>query len=286
MSDVRLSFQHPALIKPFADYCKVQGWAVQFVLLDEQQCELVVAQADVDKVRAEFTRFVRVPADPRYQSAAWELGETGVSYGDGWWRQLQVLFSRGSGPLSWLLLFSCILVYALQQWQPAAVFNTLMFFPDGPAADNWLSWRWFTPALMHLSTAHLLLNMSLLLTLGGSIERRQGALTLGLLTLIGGLFANIAQYWLVGPWFAGFSGVGYTIVGFYFLMGLRAPRLQYQLAGANFYLAVVFMLAGFADLLWINTANWAHFVGLLCGLCIAALYPAERYNSITDTDIS
>ena len=165
------------------------------------------------------------------------------------------------------------MVFALQQLQPDAMFRSLMFFPTGPDQDNWLSWRWLSPVFLHLSSAHLVLNLSLLLTLGGAIERRQGAWTLVLLTLVGGVLANVAQYWLVGPWFAGFSGVGYTIVGFYFLMGWRSPELKYQLAGANFYISVGFMLAGFADLLWVNTANWAHFVGLLCGLCIAALYP-------------
>lgn len=273
MSDVRLVFQHPAAIKPFADYCRLQGWSVQFVLIDPQHCELWIAQSDVSKVKEEFARFSRAPADPRYQSAAWQLAETGISYGAGWWLQLVALLTRGSGPLTWLLSLTCVVVFALQQLQPDAVFRSLMFFPTGPGTDNWLSWRWFSPAFMHLSTAHLLLNLSVLLTLGGAIERRQGALPLVLLTLLGAVLANVAQFWLVGPWFAGFSGVGYAIIGFYFLMALRAPALKYQLAGANFYISVGFMLAGFADLLWVNTANWAHFAGLLCGLSMAAFYP-------------
>lgn len=279
MSVIRQQFEHPALIKPFADYCRQQGWQVQFVTVDDTRCELCIDESHLPLVSAEFARFMREPSHPRYQSAAWELAETGVSYGSDWAHQLLRLLQRGAGRLTWLLALSCIAVFVMQQVEPTAVFNALMFFHSWPSLDLAWSWRWFSPALLHLSAAHLLLNLSVLLTLGGMIERQQGAATLALVTFIGGVSANIAQFWLSGPWFAGFSGVSYAIVGFYFLMGWRAPTLQYPLAGANFYISIGFMLAGFADVLWVRTANWAHLMGLVSGLLLAAIYPRSRRSS-------
>lgn len=263
----------PASIKPFADYCLQRGWRVRLDISDEHHCDFYVVADDASLVQAEFTRYIQAPHHARYQAAAWERAETGLMYGKGSTSRLLASVWQQTGWLSWCLGGVCVLVYvALLLW-PEQTFQQLMFFTQWPDATDWLSWRWFSPALLHFSAAHLWMNLLVLLTFGGMVERRQGTWTLFVIAICSAGISNSLQFAFSGPWFGGLSGVAYALVGFYFMMGRRAPEFGYRLGGANLVLAVMFMLLGFADMLWVKTANWAHVAGLLLGVVLAVLWP-------------
>lgn len=270
-----LDSDYPALLQPFADFCQQQGWQVQLDIVNPNFCQLFVAESDLLQVQEALEHYSRDPSHPRYQAAAWEKAQPGLSYGQGADASVVQNIWRSTGITTKVLVAACVLVYLWLLVWPQSALHSLMFFTAWPHGADMVSYRWLSPMFLHFSAAHLLMNLSVLMMFGGLIERCQGARPLLMLTLVCGVSANIAQYLLAGPMFGGFSGVGYGIIGFYFVMGKRAPALNYPFAKANFVLAVVFMLFGFADLLWVNTANWAHLIGMLAGIAVAALWPVN-----------
>lgn len=270
-----LDSDYPALMQPFADFCQQQGWQVRLDIVNPHYCQLFVAETDLLQVQTALELYSREPSHPRYQAAAWDKAQPGLSYGQGSDGHLLRSIWQHTGRVTKMLVVSCVLAYLWLLVWPQTALQSLMFFTAWPQGADLLSFRWLSPILLHFSGAHLLMNLSVLMMFGGLIERYHGARALLALTVVCGVSANLAQYLLAGPMFGGFSGVGYGIIGFYFLMAKRAPALNYPLAKANFAVAVAFMLFGFADLLWVNTANWAHLIGMLAGLVVAAIWPIK-----------
>lgn len=259
-----------AVLLPFVSYCQQQQWQVRLEPLADQSVELWVAEQDADVVAMALHAYLQQPADEKYQAAAWQQAElaptssSGFGLPHGIWQQL------GLGT-RWLTVITA-LVYVCQWLWPVPTLRGLVLLPE----TSWLSWRWLTPVFLHFSLEHLLMNLSVLLTIGSRIEQRLGWHGWALLVLVTGIVGNVAQYQLVGPAFGGLSGIGFGLIGFYALAGWRFPSWQFRLGRANLVLALVFLLLGFADLLWVNVANWAHLGGLLAGLLAAAVWPSPR----------
>jgi GlpG protein len=89
------------------------------------------------------------------------------------------------------------------------------------------------------------------------------------LAVLAGFVSNTSQFLLVGPNFGGLSGVVYAIFGFVWIYGWRHPNQPLQLSRPDLVIALVFLALGFADLLWVNTANWAHLTGFISGMLLA-----------------
>ncbi|MCX6988366.1 MAG: rhomboid family intramembrane serine protease [Chlamydiae bacterium] len=145
-------------------------------------------------------------------------------------------------------------------------------------------WRLFTPCLLHSDFLHILFNMSWLWILGRQIEDR---LSKGkLLLFIGcvGVLASLAQYFMSGPYFLGFSGVVVGMAGFIWSRQKKAPWEGYPLQKSTLYFILVYIILmvgleiGLVLLnylssheLGINIANTAHVVGGLVGLGLGRL---------------
>ncbi len=136
-------------------------------------------------------------------------------------------------------------------------------------------WRLITPALVHFSVAHLILNLVWLVDLGSAIEYRQGTGRLGLLFLTIAIGSNLAQAWLAGPAFCGISGVVFGLLGYIWVKSKLDPDCGLSLHPYTVILMLVFFslsLGGaFATLFGISMANGAHAAGLVLGLAFGAV---------------
>ena len=145
-------------------------------------------------------------------------------------------------------------------------------------------WRVVTPAFMHFSALHLLLNLIAFYWLLSQWPKRWSSLRL--VACLAGIAAasNLAQYLWAGPAFGGLSGVVFGLAGLYIGGAIVAryrpgrdsvPPLSLELVG----ILLLTIALGFAGILP-NLADMAHLAGLLAGLLmgitLVLLSPAEQ----------
>lgn len=145
-------------------------------------------------------------------------------------------------------------------------------------------WRLFTPALLHGGFLHILFNMLWLFILGRQIEERLGLSRYLLLSLLLGVFSNVAQYLVSGPVFLGYSGIITGMVGFIWSRQKIAPWEGYPLQkpviifitvfvfvmlalGIFYMIAKFFNFGGERDII----ANTAHVMGGVFGVLLGRL---------------
>lgn len=145
-------------------------------------------------------------------------------------------------------------------------------------------WRLFTPCLLHGGLLHILFNMLWVWLLMRQVEERLPIFKLLLLILIIGVVSNLAQYFMSGPYFLGFSGIVVGLVGFIWVRQRIAPWEGYPLNKQTFIFVLIFVGAMFAleifSLAMIlfsksqatpNIANTAHIVGGITGAILACI---------------
>lgn len=180
-----------------------------------------------------------------------------------------------TAPLVSLLLMTSIvlftLVYGLGQ---IAVYEALFFQPFDAMSVSHQWWRVVTPALMHFSVEHLVFNMIWWGWLGSQVEQRFHWFWLASLFVIIAIASNIAQYCVSGWQFGGMSGVVYGLTGYVWWMQWLRPQVGLNIPIGLVGLSLVWMMLGFADVLWMDMANTAHLVGLISGCCAALCHAA------------
>ncbi len=253
----------------FADYCQAQGWPVQLELVGDDGAILSVSAPILDLVQAEVRHFQQHPTDPRYQAAAWQLAVPKDLQRP---QNITPLFRRirqGTGPLTLLVVVICILLYVFLQIFPEQLLSA--FMAPEVADDNWFSLRWLTPAFIHFSIEHLAFNLLAWMIYAGRMERQLGRQFLFGFVVVTAVTSNLLQWLATGPNFGGLSGVCFALFGFAWLYGVRYPRQILYAERTDLVVSLVFLALGFADMLWVNTANYAHLGGFLMGLLLALL---------------
>lgn len=262
-----------AAAQTFADYCTSRGLPVSVVVLSAQHAELYTEPVVAEQVLAELAAFAAEPDAARYNEAAWQLNQPNTqASGSAGLSSVWTRVRQQSGPLTLWLLAIAVLVYLAMQIWPQQVFTMLRLQEQ----QDLFSLRWWTPVLLHFSAAHLMFNALALLMYGGRLEREIGSGRFLLLLLLVGLGSNVAQALISGPYFGGLSGIVYGIFAFVWWYGLRYPQRGLALSKVDLGLALGFMALGFADLLWVNTANWAHLAGFISGLMLAGVLAKPR----------
>lgn len=185
----------------------------------------------------------------------------------------QLLQQAGLVTILFAVLVS--IVFALLNTQLATViFDTLRIsdtFTDLPWHQPW---RFLTPALLHFSLLHFLFNVFWWWYLGGRVERFYGPSYLLIALVFCGVFSNLMQYLVSGPYFGGLSGVVYGLFGLSVVVSWQRPRHPLFLPTGLIVFMLVWLLLGYTDLLWVSVANTAHSVGLIAGLLLGV---ALRY---------
>ena len=143
-------------------------------------------------------------------------------------------------------------------------------------------WRLFTPAILHLSLLHILFNLLWLLVLGKMVEKNMGRIRYFLFILITGVFSNLCQYAMTGPYFMGISGVLSALIGYIWMRKRIAPWEVYLVRkeSISFFMIFIFAFLGLqlisffvqkfsGYVLPIYIANTGHISGLGFGIVIA-----------------
>ncbi|MAD75787.1 MAG: rhomboid family intramembrane serine protease GlpG [Rheinheimera sp.] len=253
----------------FTDYCQSEGLHVVAQPVSNGPTQLYCDENCAEQVADLLKEFVEDPHHPRYQAAAWQRSQPVAQAGQ---RRIVVPWQKVlSRPITVLMLGICLLVYAWLQLDFRGATNSLQLTVPQQL------WRWFTPALLHFSATHLVFNLLWWLLLGSALERQFGSIRLLNFTVLTAVISNAAQFFLVGTNFGGLSGVVYALFGFCWLSQKRYPRPRPLISDALAMFMVVWLLLGFADVLWISMANWAHLAGLLAGLMLALLIKPPRH---------
>jgi len=137
-------------------------------------------------------------------------------------------------------------------------------------------WRIITPIFIHFGLLHLVFNMFWIKDLGTAIEKRYGALVLGVLVLVIASTSNLAQYLARGPAFGGMSGVVYGLFGYIWMQSRFNPASGFHLDTQTVTLMIVWFVLCLTGMVG-PIANTAHGVGLLAGMAIG--YVSAHINS-------
>ncbi|AGH82287.1 membrane serine peptidase [Psychromonas sp. CNPT3] len=241
---------------------------------DEFNYVLILLKSDQqEQAQHELDAFLENPNADKYLSASWSTGSTKQVRNSAYDTHENLLnnFIAHAGILTHSVLGLCVFVFILMNIGfSESTFRALAFFVNQPF-DLSQSWRFISPAFLHFSLLHIVFNLLWWWQLAGVIEKQQGSARLLILFVFSAIASNLAQYFLVSPYFGGLSGVVYTLVGYCWLSG-RLDKSSLVNLPQSYFLFLLFWLAlGFVDILPVNVANYAHLVGLLAGLIMAIL---------------
>lgn len=263
---------NPAAALLFADYCLSMGLQVHAELANNGPATLYCDEVYYDQVTDLLREFIQQPDHPRYQAAAWQRSQPAAQTGQQ--RIVNIPWANiANSPVTTFVLVLCLVVYGWQQLDFQTATTSLQLTEPSQL------WRWFTPALLHFSLTHLVFNLLWWLLLASALEQRFGSISLMNFTVLTAVISNAAQYFLVGTNFGGLSGVVYALFGFCWLNHKLYPQARPVISDALAVFMVVWLLLGFADVLWVSMANWAHLAGLLAGLAMALLIKPPRVTA-------
>ncbi|PKF63167.1 rhomboid family intramembrane serine protease GlpG [Psychromonas sp. psych-6C06] len=264
-------FQNLRIAQAFSDYLS-QLQISNSIEHDSFHYHVVLNDlTQVERAQAELALFLENPNQEKYLSASWETGNTDTPRSELAYANSHLVrnFIDHAGWLTLSVFLFCVVIYALNtlgMFQPMQ--SGLAFFTYQPF-DYSESWRFITPAFLHFSALHIVFNLLWWWQLAGVVEKQQGKQRLLLLFLFSAIASNLAQYFLVGPYFGGLSGVVYGLVGYCWLFGMLNKNSIVNLPNSYFAFLLGWLALGFIDVLPMNVANYAHLVGLLAGLLLA-----------------
>ena len=267
------SFEHLRLAQALSDYLNSQK-IINVIEHDEFNYHIIIKNIQqLTAAQVELEDFLRDPNQNKYISASWQSGNitpksNELSYANA---NLFSNFKQHGGLVTHSILITCLIIYSLSA---LGFFNPMSslfaFFVQQPF--NYLqSWRFITPALLHFSLLHIVFNLLWWWQLGGLVEKKQGKQRLIILFIFSAIASNLAQFFLVGPYFGGLSGVVYGLVGYCWLSGKLNKKSDVFLPNSMFIFLLGWLVLGFVDFLPVNVANYAHLVGLFAGLILATV---------------
>ena len=184
-------------------------------------------------------------------------------------------FFRGV-PVTNAIVIICTVAYAVIALQAFSLTSTsgsslgdrmILWAPLVQAEP--LGWiRMFTSAFMHLDIGHLVINMMMLILIGGEVERFLGSARYLLVYLVGAFGSSLAVLFMapINPT-AGASGALYALMAIFVAISARTGsdiRGPLVLVAVN--VAYTFMA--------VNVSVWGHLGGLVTGMLLA--WPVTR----------
>lgn len=274
MSDTSQSivaFNQEQVARLLVTYLRAQRMQVDYKYQSGDMPHTIVLSdmAQLDEAKAYIEEFLANPHHEKYQKLAWQQGST-VELSEGGGVFGSARFPKlTETPFTSLILVSCIAAYI------AAFFvgtGLLQMHPLAEIMETGQVWRLIGPVFIHYDEAHIIFNLLWWWMLGGQIEKRFGISTLLMVFATTALVSNIGQLLVSGPNFGGLSGVVYGVVGFVWALGWLRPNWGVSLPNSMFGFLIVWLLLGYADILWVSMANTAHTLGLVSGCALAGLF--------------
>lgn len=164
-------------------------------------------------------------------------------------------------------------------------------------------WRLVTPIFLHFSPLHLVFNLIWLYQLGRLIESRYGAGALALLVITIGVCSNVGQVLVpenlggtqvnffqnqLLVQLGGMSGVIYGLFGFVWVKATIDPASRMQMGMSTIVVMIAWLFfcmspageqIGGTGGSSFRVANWAHAIGLVCGMASAYLTTIWKSNA-------
>lgn len=281
MDQPLIAFSQQSAAHLLANYLTSQHIPAK-VILGSEKNEFIVVLSDAEHTEVAHAiaqAFLNNPTDPKYQQAAWDSGKnvrlapsaSGFSIG-------QIIRDGLNAPFTSVVFLLCIAVYALSflgLFSPIA--QHLLMQPISVLSQNHEWWRLLGPAFIHFSVLHIVFNLLWWGSLGAKIERVLGVSMLLIVFVVSAVVSNVAQAMFTTPvqgnllLFGGLSGVVYAVMGFVWWLGWLRPSWGLSLPNSIVGFMLVWLVLGYADILWVNMANAAHTAGLISGCLLAAL---------------
>ncbi|MDG3086660.1 rhomboid family intramembrane serine protease GlpG [Vibrio hannami] len=256
---------NPRLAQAFIDYMASRNIQVDMMPEGGGSFALWLRKAeDQLETEAELKHFLANPNDRKYHAASWDMAETRKSKFKYHTPSMLEMVKAKAGPFTLLIMFTGIVVFALQQIGLGRQVFSYMHFP-AVAEQHWQLWRWFSHALLHFSVMHIVFNMLWWWQLGGDIEQRLGSGKLLQIFAFSALLSGAGQFWVEGANFGGLSGVVYALLGYIWVLGTRVPEKGLILPKSIVGFMLVWLVLGYVQP-YMAIANTAHLVGLLSGV--------------------
>jgi len=277
---VAFSKEQPARLLTI--YLINQGINVEYQYSDNDYAHSVMLLEMSDQIQAKkiAEEFVLNPNDVKYQTAAWQSGETVNLMPVKSFSAAKALYDLKQAPFTSSILAICLVIYLLAMIGVSGPYFWLKIQPIAILIDSGQWWRLLGPALIHFSVLHIAFNMLWWWSLGKQIEITFGISSLLMLFVFSAIVSNVAQLLVSGPNFGGLSGVVYALVGCVWWLGWLKPSWELSLPKPIIGFLLVWLVVGYLDILPVNMANTAHTVGLICG-CLFALFLVSRAKSVS-----
>jgi len=266
------TLDNPRMAQAFIDYMMGRGVACH---LNQQQDGSFSVSIDDPSQQAlteqQYQAFLLNPNDQKYLVASWHSANPQIEVEGNKQANLSLLtnFIMHAGPITLSIFAICTFVYLSKLINVPLLYNALSFFDPFIMSNFDQPWRLFTPALLHFSAMHIIFNLLWWWYLGGQIENKISSSKLMLLFVLASSLPNLLQYMMTGPAFGGLSGVVYGLVGYFWILEKYKPSCELHLPTPYVVFMLLWLVAGFFDILGMPVANGAHLGGLLVGCGLA-----------------
>ncbi|MEZ7227758.1 rhomboid family intramembrane serine protease GlpG [Alteromonas sp. DY56-G5] len=277
MAHPLIAFNQQSPAHLLANYLTSQHIQAAVVQHDKEFVVVLDNHDHLDRAKIIADGFLANPTDPKYQQAAWDNGKNvrlapsgnGFSMGN-------IIADAVKAPFTSVVFILCVAVYLLSLFGLfAPIAQHLLMQPFSILSQNHEWWRLLGPAFIHFSALHIIFNLLWWGMLGAKIERILGMSMLLIVFLVSATISNAAQALFSDPvqgnlfLFGGLSGVVYAVMGFVWWLGWLRPSWGLSLPNSIVGFMLVWLVLGYADILWVNMANAAHTAGLISGCLLA-----------------
>ena len=277
MAHPLIAFNQQSPAHLLANYLTSQHIQAAVVQHDKEFVVVLDNHDHLDRAKIIADGFLANPTDPKYQQAAWDNGKNvrlapsgnGFSMGN-------MIADAVKAPFTSVVFILCVAVYLLSLFGLfAPIAQHLLMQPFSILSQNHEWWRLLGPAFIHFSALHIIFNLLWWGMLGANIERTLGMSMLLIVFLVSATISNAAQALFSDPvqgnlfLFGGLSGVVYAVMGFVWWLGWLRPSWGLSLPNSIVGFMLVWLVLGYADILWVNMANAAHTAGLISGCLLA-----------------
>nr|WP_283645750.1 rhomboid family intramembrane serine protease GlpG [Alteromonas macleodii] len=277
MAHPLIAFNQQSPAHLLANYLTSQHIQAAVVQHDKEFVVVLDNHDHLDRAKIIADGFLANPTDPKYQQAAWDNGKNvrlapsgnGFSVGN-------IIADAVKAPFTSVVFILCVAVYLLSLFGLfAPIAQHLLMQPFSILSQNHEWWRLLGPAFIHFSALHIIFNLLWWGMLGAKIERILGMSMLLIVFLVSATISNAAQALFSDPvqgnlfLFGGLSGVVYAVMGFVWWLGWLRPSWGLSLPNSIVGFMLVWLVLGYADILWVNMANAAHTAGLISGCLLA-----------------
>ena len=236
---------------------------------------MLVESSDQIEAKKLAEEFVSNPNNKKYQTAAWQSGETVKLIPEKSFSLMTTIADLKQAPFTSSILVICLIIYLLAMVGVSSPYSWLQIQPLEMLKDTGQWWRILGPALIHFSVLHISFNLLWWWSLGKQIEKAFGLSSLLMLFVFSAAVSNVAQLLVSGPNFGGLSGVVYALVGCVWWLGWLKPSWGLSLPKPIVGFLLVWLVVGYLDFLPVHMANTAHTMGLICG-CLFAWFLVSR----------